>query len=175
MVFIQKYDTGELTAEMKKVDKIINDAEFRRISVMIKEREFDRVFCRHSLGHALSVARIARIICLEEGLDLDNEKLYAAALLHDIGRYSSYEEEGMSHHEAGALVAAPILERAGFGKKAVKEICDAIKLHKNKSDEDGSLAEVLYRADKLSRNCFMCDAREECYWSEDRKNKSILY
>ena len=164
-----------LTVKMKKVDKIIYDEDFRRISEMIKEKEFDRVFCRHSLGHALSVARIARIISLEEGLSIDNEKLYAAALLHDIGRYSSYEEEGMSHHEAGALVAEPILIRAGFSKKDIAEICDAIKLHKNKSDAEGGLADVIYRADKLSRNCFMCDAREECYWSESRKNKTITY
>ena len=33
---------------------------------------------------------------------------------------------------------------------------------------------VLYRADKLSRNCFLCDAREDCYWPEERKNRTIL-
>lgn len=164
-----------MTEEMKKIDMILNDPEFRQISVMIKEREFDRIFCRHSLGHSLSVARIARIICLEEGYDIDREKLYAAALLHDMGRYSSYEEAGMSHHEAGAFVAAPILERAGFNETETQDICEAIKLHKHKSKEKGSLADVLYRADKLSRNCFMCDASEECYWSESKKNKTLKY
>ena len=160
---------------MKRVDKIIADEEFRSISLMIKEKEFDRVFCRHSLGHSLSVARIAWIINLEEGLSLDKEMIYAAALLHDMGRYSVYEEQGMSHHEAGAYVAELILKRAGFSDEEIEEMCGAIKKHKNKSEAKGSLEDVLYRADKLSRNCFMCDAKTECYWSESKKNKSIKY
>ncbi|MBR1673502.1 MAG: HD domain-containing protein [Eubacterium sp.] len=160
---------------MKRIDKIIADEEFRRISSMIKEKEFDRIFCKHSLGHSLSVARIAWIINLEEGLSLDKEMIYATALLHDMGRYSSYEEEGMSHHEAGAFVAEPILKRAGFTQEEIDIMCSAIKKHKNKSGVKGNLEDILYRADKLSRNCFMCDAKEECYWSETKKNKGIKY
>ena len=57
----------------------------------------------------------------------------------------------------------------------VSEVCEAIKKHKKRSKTGGGLTDVLYRADKLSRNCFMCDAREECYWSEDKKNKSIYF
>ncbi|SEG06827.1 HDIG domain-containing protein [Eubacterium ruminantium] len=160
---------------MKRVDVILQDPEFRSISEMIKKREYDRIFCRHSLGHALSVARIAHIINLEEALGLEKEMIYGAALLHDIGRYSSYEEEGMSHHEAGAFVARPILERAGFTTEEIDIMCDAIMKHKKKNGNPGSLSEVLYRADKLSRNCFMCDARSECYWKEEKKNKSVIY
>jgi len=160
---------------MQKVDAILRDSEFRALSEMIKKKEYDRKFCRHSLGHALSVARIALLISIEEDLQIDRELIYGAALLHDIGRYSPYEEEGMSHHEAGAIVARPILERAGYTPEEVIEVCEAIKKHKKRSKTGGGLTDVLYRADKLSRNCFMCDAREECYWSEDKKNKSIYF
>ncbi|MCR5368079.1 MULTISPECIES: HD domain-containing protein [Eubacterium] len=160
---------------MNKVDAILKDKQFRALSEMIKEKEFDRIFCRHSLGHALSVARIAEIINLEENLGLDKELIYGTALLHDIGRYSKEEKEGMSHHEAGAIVARPIMERAGFTEEEIELMCNAIRKHKKKSDSQGDLSDVLYRADKLSRNCFMCEAKDECYWDENKKNKTIIY
>ena len=70
---------------MQKVDAILRDSEFRALSEMIKKKEYDRKFCRHSLGHALSVARIALLISIEEDLHIDRELIYGAALLHDIG------------------------------------------------------------------------------------------
>ncbi len=160
---------------MDKVDKILGDEEFRRISLMIKEKEYDRIYCRHSLGHALSVARIALIMCLENKYDIDRELIYGAALLHDIGRYSVYEEEGMSHHAAGAIIAREILTRAGYNENDIALICDAIEKHKNFSGDETSLAGILFKADKLSRNCFMCEAKPTCYWPESIKNGTITY
>ncbi len=43
-------------------------------------------YCRHGLEHLLDVARISYIQVLEDGLDYDENVLYAAALLHDIGK-----------------------------------------------------------------------------------------
>ena len=80
----------------------------------------------------------------------------------------------MSHHEAGAVYAKEILRRAGYDEEETEMICSAIRAHKDPDDRRDSLESVLYRADKLSRNCFVCDAREECYWPEERKNKTIL-
>ena len=36
-------------------------------------------------------------------------------------------------------------------------------------------AALLYKADKQSRNCFLCSAASECYWSDDKKNMKIEY
>jgi len=155
-----------------RIERIIKDEEYCRRMKHITESEYDRIYCRHGLGHALSVARIAYIMNLEESCGLDREMVYAAALLHDIGRYSEYEKE-MSHHEAGAVVAGQILERDGFTKEEIDVILAAIRGHKKKNADKGTLADVLFRADKLSRNCFLCDARNECYWDESLKNKTI--
>ena len=160
---------------MNRIDKILADDEFRSISVMIKEQEYDRIYCRHSLGHALSVARIAYIINLEENLGMDKELIYATALLHDMVRYSKYEKEGMSHHAAGAIIAKDILERAGFDEDEVVLICEAIGKHKNYAEDDNTLAALLYRADKLSRNCFICEAEPGCYWPDSIKNKTVIH
>ena len=41
----------------------------------------------------------------------------------------------------------------------------------NKKNE---LADYLYRADKLSRNCFVCKAKDKCKWSEEKKNATLI-
>ena len=40
--------------------------------------------------------------------------------------------------------------------------------------EKNELANYLYRADKLSRNCFVCKAKNGCKWSEEKKNATLI-
>ncbi len=160
---------------MKKIDDLLSNGKFRERLDIIKEAETDRKFCLHDLSHLLDVARICYIINLEEDFCYNKEVIYAMALLHDIGRNSEYEKE-MSHHEAGAVIAREILNEIDFWEDEIGLICDAIKKHKDASDMyKDSLGYILYRADKLSRNCFDCKMYDECYWKEDIKNKSVLY
>ncbi len=51
--------------------------------------EEGRRFCHHDMGHFLDVARLAMIFNLQQGLSVSKEMIYAAALLHDIGRWNS--------------------------------------------------------------------------------------
>jgi len=102
------------------------------------------------------------------------EIIYSTALLHDIGRCSKYEET-MSHREAGPIIARPILERTGFTYGEIGNICEAIKLHGTVPKDEGSLAGILYRADKLSRLCFRCPSKDECNWDEEKKNSTLQY
>jgi HD superfamily phosphodiesterase len=170
---------------MKRVHSILEDEAFTNIMKMIEEKEVDRLFCKHNYDHVLSVARIAYILYLEEYVNSEKtqnteelrymkELIYATALLHDIGRYSVYEEH-MNHREAGPIVARPILEAAGFTEKEIETISYAIEKHGDYPDEPNSLAGMLYRADKMSRNCFDCKAEKDCNWSEEKKNKLIKY
>ncbi len=160
---------------MKKIDDLLNNSKFKEHMNTINCAEVDRKFCMHDLSHLLDVARICYIINLEEGLGYNKEVIYAMALLHDIGRNSAYEKE-MSHHEAGVILAREILNDIGFWEDEIRTICDAISKHKDASDMyKDSLSYILYRADKLSRNCFDCNMYDECYWMEDIKNKSITY
>ena len=158
--------------EMLRVSRILQDPEYGKQMHKILTSEYDRAFCRHGFGHAVAVCRIAWILALEEGLSISKELLYAAALLHDAGRYTELEKT-VSHHEAGAILAEDFLTRAGFLPEERKEICNAIREHKDSNGQGSTLSKLLYRADKLSRNCFLCEAREECYWPEDRKNQTI--
>ena len=159
--------------EMDRVTRILNDAFYKKQIKKIYESEYDREYCRHGFGHAISVARIAYILALENRCTVRKDVVYAASLLHDIGRYTPEEKE-LGHHAAGAGVAEDVLIRAGYTEAERKVICEAIRAHKNPQEDSALLAGILYRADKLSRNCFLCDARESCYWPEERKNRSIL-
>jgi len=160
---------------MNKIDLILANPEFKEHMARICKAEEDRIYCLHGMEHLLDVARIAYIINLEEELGFGKEIIYAMALLHDIGRNMEYEK-GLSHHEIGGIIAGDILIQAGFSIEEKKLICQAIRSHKELGDKEDnhSLNYLLYKADKLSRNCFSCQAIDSCYWDESKKNKGII-
>ena len=171
---------------MERVYSIFECPEYKKRIEKIDEAEKDRIFCRHGYIHLLDVARIAYILYmegLEERLAIlstdiykytpeeAKEIIYAAALLHDIGRFSDEENSGMNHREAGPAIAKPILEDAGYSYAEIKLICDAIRRHGNEPAETYHLAWLIYKADKYSRDCYDCDAYSFCNWPEELKNK----
>ncbi len=158
---------------MKRIDDILEHPIFKEHLNRINEAEVDRIYCLHGIEHLLDVARIGYIINMEQELGYNKELIYAMALLHDIGRNMEYDV-GISHHEIGGDIAYGILKDVGFDDEECKLLCDAIRNHKELSTEDDkALSYLLYKADKLSRNCFSCKAYDSCYWEETKKNKSI--
>ena len=140
----------------------------------IKEKEKDRIFCCHGLDHCLDVARVAYMIGKDEDINIERELLYAAALLHDVGR-ADPDDTGVSHHILSVRYAEDILRQSGFDAEETELICDAIGSHNTDGAGRDGLAYILYRADKLSRNCFNCAAAGECYWPDSERNKGITY
>ncbi len=136
----------------------------------IDHMEKNRVFCRHNIEHCLAAARIALLLSYEENLDVPKELIYAAALLHDIGRAEAEKD----HREISGELAEDILTDCGFNKDEICEIKYAIACHGDDTTaKENSFRGIFYRADKLSRNCFMCSAKGECYWAEDKKNSYL--
>lgn len=158
-------------AKMDRVNQIWEHPRYRQCLKAIEEHEKEREFCRHNPEHFLTVARLTWILVLEEGLEADKELIYAAGLLHDIGRHWQYER-GIPHDRASAELAAEILQDCGFNEKERQEVLHLIESHRTRQPEK-SLAGIFYRADKLSRNCFSCSARNECNWPEEKKNLKI--
>lgn len=158
---------------MERIDAILQDERFISGLKRIQELEAERIFCCHGLDHLLDVARIAWIIAMEQKLTIRKETIYAAALLHDLGRFRQYEE-GIPHHLASAELAREILPDVGFGAEETEQIEEAIRLHGN-SSQGNELTELLYRADKLSRNCFQCSVQEQCKWEPEKRNQTIRY
>ena len=152
---------------MKRVNAVLENELFRRALAKIEACEEGRVFCRHGLPHLLDTARIMSILALKEGKALPQEEIYACALLHDIGR-----ESGAEHASKSAALAEKILPQCGFDEKESARICGAIAEHGHDKEGNSALAELLCRADRLSRPCFACAAAGDCYWTE--KNREIV-
>lgn len=160
---------------MKHVNNIIEHPAYKEALAEIAIREENRIFCRHDTDHFMNVARIAMILNLEEGKDVKKDLIYATALLHDIGRHIQYDDK-TPHEIASAELAEPILKDCGFRKKEIQQILQAILLHRSpKESKKHDLADVIYRADKLSRECYFCKASELCDWKKNKKNKELIY
>lgn len=182
---------------MNRFYRIREHKLYREAMETIDSREEDRIYCRHGFSHQIDVARISCLLLWEElegqtgAMSRELKDLvYGAALLHDLGRGMEYD--GMMGHEEGSvLLAEEILRDCGYGQEEAGVILRAIASHRGDWKEEteeavdepsameltaaGYLADrlpgILYKADKLSRNCFLCDAKETCHWAEDKKNE----
>ena len=160
---------------MERVNRILHHKRYQEYLGKNMVAEEGRRFCHHDMGHFLDVARLAMIFNLQERLPLQEEMIYAAALLHDIGRWRQYED-GTPHEKASALLAPEILAESGFTEEEAGQILTAILDHRNAAvRQDRTLSGILYRADKMSRSCFCCEAEAECDWKGDKKNLVLQY
>lgn len=160
---------------MERVNKILKHDLFLGYLQKNKMAEENRRFCHHDMEHFLNVARLGMIFCLQEGIAIPEELIYAAALLHDIGRWKQYED-GMPHEKASASFAPQILTDCGFTAQETAQIVTAISDHRNEAvKEERSLSGILYRADKMSRSCFCCEMESACSWKGSKKNRELRY
>lgn len=159
---------------MEGFNKILNNELYKGY---IKENEISesgREYCLHDLQHLIDVARIAYILNLEEGYGFNKDTIYAAALLHDIGKWKQYRF-GAPHEVVSAYLAEEILIQCGYAEDLNKIIMLAISEHRHKNCKSSSLGKLLYRADKLSRKCYSCKVEDSCYWDQSMKNIELKY
>lgn len=159
---------------MERVQQILAHPFYRECLSAIATYEKDRAFCGHDMVHFLNVARIAMILNLKENKKpIKKDVVYAAALLHDMGRHIQYEC-GRDHAEASAELAPKVLADCGYSMKETERIVEAIANHRNKDVKKGSdLKGILYRADKASRACYSCPVETECNWKQSKKNMTL--
>ena len=155
---------------MERVNQICKHPLWVESIKKIQALEQQRIFCKHNIPHFLDVARLSWIENLEQGLGISKELIYAAAMLHDIGRHLQYTEQ-IPHDKGSAMLAEEILKDCGFTQEEQEQILSAILQHRTKDTETkNSLAGLLYRSDKKSRACLFCDAQKDCNWSSEKKN-----
>lgn len=171
---------------MGRIQGILSHPDFEKYLKLNEKQEVDREFCCHQLQHALDVARIYYILCLEaerknalfELQEMSMEKIkelvYGIALLHDIGRWRQYLDHNLDHAEESAILAKPILKDCDFSTYEIEIVLKAIRAHRD-SHAHG-LGKILYRADKLSRDCKHCQARDKCHRLNSMETReNILY
>ena len=81
---------------MNRVNAVWRHKTYQSCLAKLRDWEEKREFCRHTPEHFLDVARLTWILALEAGIAADKEIVYAAGLLHDIGRFRQYEG-GITH------------------------------------------------------------------------------
>jgi hypothetical protein len=82
--------------------------------------------------------------------------------------------DGVPHEEAGVQLANGLLKRAGFRDDETGAILEAIGGHRDGASAS-ALAGLLYRADKLSRNCVSCTAIGTCKHFQNREQPFLNY
>lgn len=181
---------------MERVNWLIRQPLYISSYQQLRELEKDRIFCCHQMNHLLDVARIAYIRNLENNLGIAKPVIYAAALLHDIGKAKQYTDS-IPHEIAGAEIAESLLASmpAELSFTAEEQTCiltairnhrkppkDHIAFTKDMSVSSDSLSDnmdsdilvrLIYESDKASRNCFCCPANTHCNWSAEQKNMEI--
>ena len=70
-------------------------------------------------------------------------------------------------------ICKEILKKIDFTEEEKNIIIKSIQNHRKEADDELSL--IIYRSDKLSRECFNCKAINDCYWSDEKKNLKINY
>ena len=158
---------------MRRADKILKNEKFRAYLDKTARYERDRIYCLHDIAHALDTARLAYIKSLEENGKIDKEIIYAAALIHDIGRCKQYED-GTPHDEASVMLGRGILEECEFSADEIEMILTAVSEHRTEK-ERSPLGSLLYEADNKSRMCMLCGSRETCKWKKEDMNMEVEY
>ena len=159
---------------MKRIERIRKHPEFQKAMTEIVQLEKERIFCCHGMDHLLDVARLAYIENLEQQMGYRKDLVYAAGLLHDVGKYVQYRD-GIEHHIASAQIGRQILEDSGYRPDEIDEVCTAILGHREADrSEESRLGRILYKADKISRCCYMCKAADECNWNEEKRTAGVI-
>lgn len=154
---------------MERCGLILKNKTFLNQLSLIEKAESDRIYCKHGIEHLMDVARGGYIIALENGIEISKDIIYAAALVHDIGRYEQYIS-GKDHHIEGGKIAAKILQECGFSESEREMIVEAVVNHRKISNCINNLADIIALADKKTRMCMLCSARNTCNWGEYERN-----
>jgi Predicted HD superfamily hydrolase len=132
---------------LKRIELLLKEPLYQENMNLNAQEEQEARYCLHDFQHHLDVARIAYILVLENN-DLNyfikenglsgklaaKELIYAAGLLHDIGKWKE-QQEGVDHASFGARVAREILPHAFFNTREIEIIGRAIYEHSNISTE----------------------------------------
>lgn len=149
---------------MRRLNELVRSQDYQDHLARTAGLEKERIYCKHGFDHLLAVARIAYAYLLEQNnTNYSREVVYAAALLHDLGRWVEYQT-GEDHAEAGARLAESLVREAGFTPRESEGILRAIREHRRQGgDKVSPLGEALALADDWSRECWNCQAKSTCH------------
>lgn len=115
--------------------------------------EFARANLEHTAwgtAHARRNYDLALALARADDVRLDDDALFAAAYLHDMGALDAYRREGLDHQARGAEAAVEVLRGAGFPMEKAPLVQAIIGAHMYYADPGGTPEVVYFRdADTL--------------------------
>jgi uncharacterized protein len=102
-------------------------------------------------AHARRDYELTKELARRSKLEVDDDALFAAAMLHDIGAIEGYSKPGVEHMARALELIDPILTEAGFPKEKIPLVRTIVSNHMYFSNPSGLPSEaVLFRdADTL--------------------------
>lgn len=161
---------------MKYVEQLLSNERYQSLTNQLELLERERIFCKHGFEHGLDVARIAYIMNLEMSLGQEKEEIYLSALLHDIGRIQEYQN-GTDHQEASVQIAEELLEEIDYPKEKREPVLKRVREHRHLSLEQQEITvdNFFWFADKKARNCFLCKQQKDCNWAKSKRTGTIKW
>ncbi len=94
-------------------------------------------------AHSYRIYHLAKELDEEE--KCDDDILFAVAMIHDIGAYPQYKEEGMDHPVTSRKFAEKFLKEIGFPTSKIQVALEAIDKHMFTSDVGKNVEAIIIR------------------------------
>ena len=117
-----------------------------------KVQEFAAEHFKHpawGYSHSARDYRLARELAKSDRVQLDDDVLFAAAYLHDMGMFTPWADRKRDHAEIAVETVASILNETGFPMEKTAGVQSAIRTHMYDREPQGSEALYLHDADAL--------------------------
>ncbi len=80
-------------------------------------------------GHCLRDYELAKSLAQQDGVELDDDVLFATAMMHDIAAMPQWAKEGQDHADTAVEILPPMLRNAGFPEAKIPAVLEAVRTH----------------------------------------------
>jgi HD superfamily phosphodiesterase len=111
-------------------------------------RAFAEAHLQHTAwgpAHARRDYEMTRTLARAEGITVDDDALYAAAYLHDMGGLPPYAKPGVDHGDRSAQLVDSVLRGTGFPMEKIELVKEIVDHHQYYRPADTLAVEMLFR------------------------------
>jgi uncharacterized protein len=96
------------------------------------------------VSHSQRIYELSLQLAAEQGVDVDQNALFAAAYLHDMGAFEPYKQPDVDHAERSVQVTEGILNSIGFPSDRTPLVKDIIRGHMFYADPAPQIEAVIF-------------------------------
>jgi uncharacterized protein len=115
-------------------------------------RDFAAQHFKHpawGFSHSVRNYELAKKLAAQDRVRIDDDVLFAAAMLHDMAAFSPWEKDDVDHADEAARIVDEVLRDTGFPMSKVDAVRGAIRMHMFDRTPKGPEALYLHDADAL--------------------------